>query len=62
MTASYEERVLRWIRRELRTSPPAGPSGKGILVEDEIHPFLCRPETFGLTHQLLTCNWTDRTE
>ncbi len=34
MTASYEQRVLQWVRRELGAYPPAGPSGKGILVED----------------------------
>ena len=34
MTASYEERVLRWLRHELSAYPLAGPSGKEILVED----------------------------
>jgi hypothetical protein len=34
MPASYEERVLRWVQRELTAYPPAGPSGKGIIVED----------------------------
>jgi len=31
---SYEEHVLTWLRRELNECPPAGPSGKSIIVED----------------------------
>ena len=34
MTATYEQRVLLWLQQELAAFPPAGPGGKGILVED----------------------------
>ena len=34
MAPPYEQRVLIWLRQELGEYPPAGPSGKGIIVED----------------------------
>lgn len=34
MSATYEQRVLHWLRQELAAYPPAVPGGKSIMVED----------------------------
>jgi hypothetical protein len=34
MASTYEQRVLTFLQQELGKYPPAGPSGKSILIED----------------------------